>query len=150
MRSKLSQWNARTLVRTSCSVLCTRSCLCVCFATMKLLLNVSLVILQRFTIIARFISFNSPSFATNILGISISFSDEYFFLCHHFGTSYDPYQQLSIFPARPFRYQLRSISTIISPTIILSLLVVHQLRKALHEAVRLECDGRGQRLESQA
>ena len=43
-----------------------RSCLCFCFATMRLLLNVSHVILQRFTIIARFISFNLPCFATTI------------------------------------------------------------------------------------
>ena len=37
-----------------------RSCLCVCCATMRLLLNMLHVIVQRFTIIARFISFNLP------------------------------------------------------------------------------------------
>ena len=39
-----------------------RSCLCVCCATMRLLLNMLHVIVQRFTIIARFISFHIESF----------------------------------------------------------------------------------------
>lgn len=43
-----------------------RSCLCACFATLRLLLNVSHVILERFTIIARFISFNLQWFAISI------------------------------------------------------------------------------------
>ena len=37
-----------------------RSCLCVCCATMRLLLNMLYVIVQRFTIIARLISINLP------------------------------------------------------------------------------------------
>ena len=37
-----------------------RSCLCVYCATMRLFLNMLHVIVQRFTIIARFISFNLP------------------------------------------------------------------------------------------
>lgn len=41
-------------------------CLCVCFATMRLLFNMSIVFLQRCTIIARPISLNLPCFATSI------------------------------------------------------------------------------------
>lgn len=76
MRSKLSQCNARTLVRTSYSVRfgysydfkgrkMNRNCLYACFAIMRLLLNLSHVILQGFTIIARLISFNLPCFVTS-------------------------------------------------------------------------------------
>ena len=43
-----------------------RSCLCVCCATMRLLLNMLHVIVQRFMIIARFISFNLPCCATSM------------------------------------------------------------------------------------
>ena len=43
-----------------------RSCLCVCCATMRLLLNMLNIIVQRFTIIARFISFNLPCCATSM------------------------------------------------------------------------------------
>lgn len=63
------------IIQTSCKVLCTRKsdagflkvvCLCMCFATMRLSLNVSLLILQHCTIIARFISFCLPYFSTTI------------------------------------------------------------------------------------
>lgn len=43
-----------------------RNCLCVCLATMRLLVNVYHVILQRFTIFERFIIFKLPCFATSI------------------------------------------------------------------------------------
>ena len=43
-----------------------RSCRCVCCATMRLLLNMLHVIVQRLTIIARFISFNLPCCATSM------------------------------------------------------------------------------------
>ena len=50
------------------------SCLCVCFATMRLLLNVFHGVLQCFIIIALFISFNFPCFATNIYTVVPSIS----------------------------------------------------------------------------
>lgn len=42
------------------------SCLCVCFATMRLLFNVSHLVLQSCTIIARFMSYNLSCFVTTI------------------------------------------------------------------------------------
>ena len=110
MRSKLSKCNSRTLVRTSCSVLCTRgtifkgrkmnrSCQNECFATMRLL---CLVTLQRLTIISQFISFNLPSFATIIYTlykpfINIYVSDKYVrFIRDYFGSSCDPNQNLLV------------------------------------------------------
>ena len=97
MVSKLLHCKAQTLVQIFKGRKMNRSCLTVCFATMRLLLNVSHVILQRFTIIARFIGFNLPSFATDILpSVSISVSNKCFFICNYFANSYDPYQILSV------------------------------------------------------
>lgn len=45
------------------------SCLCVCCTTMRLLLNVFHLILQHFTVIAQFINFYLPCFATNIYAL---------------------------------------------------------------------------------
>ena len=75
-----------------------RNCLSPCFATMRLLLKVSHAILQLFTIIARFISFNLPNFVTYIYKpcISIYVSDGSFFICDCFGNSCDPNQYLSV------------------------------------------------------
>ena len=42
-----------------------RSCLCECLATMRLLLHAYLIIWQRFTINARFISFNLQSLTSD-------------------------------------------------------------------------------------
>ena len=89
-----------------------RSCLCVCFATVKLLLNVSDVILQCFTINAQFIRVNLPCFVSNICTLY----KHLFFRWIRF------HMQL-------FRQQLRSKST--CRMNILLLLVVRQLWKPL-------------------
>lgn len=76
MRSMSLQCNAPTLVLVNVIQRCiystwytifkglkmNRSCLCVCFATIRLLFNVSRVILQRLSIFTRFISFNLQCF----------------------------------------------------------------------------------------
>ena len=74
-----------------------RSCLCQHVATMRLLLNVSLVILQRFTIIL--LHDLSPSICQTLLliyicCISIYVSDV--FICDYLGNSCEPNQNLSV------------------------------------------------------
>ena len=59
-----------------------RSCLCVCCATMRLLLNMLHVIVQRFTIIARFISFHIESFRPISYKCYITKEDFSLLLCY--------------------------------------------------------------------
>lgn len=89
IQSKLLQSNAGTLVRMFYNILCTFkinawclkincSCLCVCYATMRLLLNMPHVILQSFTINAKFIGLRFHALPLEYTGYRIIFALCYF------------------------------------------------------------------------